>query len=65
MNAMIKGWRLWTTEEYGLPHLIPDDDLKEHTMELKLCWCRPNKNEDGLYIHNSMDRRELYEESES
>jgi hypothetical protein len=41
-------------------HVIPADDLKEHTSTLD-CWCRPYLDcaSDGLvYIHQSLDGRE-------
>lgn len=43
-------------------HIIPIDDLKDH-IESEYCWCRPQiKEGGGLIIHNSLDRREMYEE---
>jgi hypothetical protein len=42
-------------------HTIPADDLREHT-ESSACWCNPREDEPGLWIHNSMDRREEYEQ---
>ncbi len=43
-------------------HVLPLADLREHA-EQPSCWCRP-KYEDGIYIHHSADRRELYETGE-
>lgn len=40
-------------------HIYPLGDLKEHELQPH-CWCRPRR-EDGLIIHNSLDRREDYE----
>lgn len=62
---MIKGWKLWTTAQYRQAHLIPEDDLKEHTADYANCWCCPEQRENHLYIHNSLDRREDYENSVS
>jgi len=43
-------------------HVTPVDDLRDHVMN-RDCWCHPTI-EDDLIIHNSMDRRELYETGE-
>lgn len=40
-------------------HVVPINDLREH-QENEKCWCRPNDDE-GVIVHNSMDRREEYE----
>lgn len=40
-------------------HVIPEDDLRDHDRHTG-CWCRP-RADDGVIVHNSMDRRELYE----
>jgi len=42
-------------------HIIPVDDLREHSRTN--CWCAP-EDDDGLIVHNSLDRRELYETGE-
>ena len=44
-------------------YVVPIGDLKPHMADNRLCWCKPLM-EDGLLIHNSMDRRELYERGE-
>ena len=45
-------------------HIYPKGDLKEHdTDDSPTCWCRPETNENGLVVHNSLDRREIYEHS--
>jgi hypothetical protein len=60
-NAMSKKtaqnmpWRVVGT------HVIPNNDLREHS--LTDCWCRP-EDDDGVIIHHSLDRRELYEYGE-
>lgn len=44
-------------------HVVPVDDLKEHDIE-PTCWCRPlvqHEQHRTLYIHNALDRREMYE----
>lgn len=46
-------------------HVYPVDDLREHIIDPVVgCWCHPVVNEDGIVVHNSMDRRELYETGE-
>lgn len=42
----------------GTPHVMPMDDLREHSFEA--CWCRPYED-DGVIVHNSMDLREQFE----
>lgn len=46
-------------------HVIPLDDLKDHTEDMS-CWCNPKTHieDTSVVIHNSMDRRELYESGE-
>jgi len=49
-------------------HVTPRNDLKDHVRDGGKCWCKPihdltNDGED-LWIHNSMDGRELYERGE-
>jgi hypothetical protein len=41
------------------PHVIPNGDLREHT-PFDHCWCKPYED-DGVWVHRSMDRREEYE----
>lgn len=44
-------------------HIMPMNDLRDHE-ESPDCWCRPTQDadEDNVYVHHSMDRREEYEE---
>ena len=42
-------------------HLIPEDDFREHVSDSS-CWCKPTINEEGDYVHNSADGRELIED---
>jgi hypothetical protein len=44
-------------------HTMPVGDLREHEAS-RACWCHPKQDEDEirLWIHNSMDRREEYEQ---
>ena len=39
--------------------VYPLDDLREHILKGK-CWCHPF-DDDGVTVHNSMDRREEFE----
>lgn len=41
--------------------VIPVDDLREHS--LTGCWCEP-RDDEGVVVHHSLDRRELYEDGE-
>lgn len=42
-------------------HVCPLNDLREHNTEDRLnCWCVPIED-GGIIIHNSMDKREEYE----
>lgn len=44
-------------------HVLPVDDLKPHKAS-KDCWCGPWEEpiNPGVFVHNSLDRRELYED---
>ncbi len=47
-----------------MTHVYPLGDLREHELTVD-CWCEPLMEEGDvgvLVIHNSMDRREEYEE---
>lgn len=44
-------------------HVYPVNDLRDHSVNGKHCWCRP-KIDGFVVIHNSMDQRELYEAGE-
>jgi hypothetical protein len=48
--------------EKGQYHVYPLDDLKEH-VAARDCWCDPECNE-GVWVHNAADGRELYERKE-
>lgn len=51
------------SDQPGDHHVYPVDDLREHNLSPE-CWCRPTRDEEhpGVWIHNSMDRREEYEQ---
>jgi hypothetical protein len=44
-------------------HVVPLRDWKEHQSSSS-CWCRPRQCEDepSVWVHNSLDRREDYEQ---
>jgi hypothetical protein len=42
-------------------HVLPVADLRQHSFDE--CWCDP-QDHDGVIVHNSLDRRELYERGE-
>lgn len=42
-------------------HVMPINDLREHISKAE-CFCKPFYVGDGVYLHNSLDRREEYEE---
>jgi hypothetical protein len=48
----------WQIKANQLLHVLPIDDYKPHFEED--CWCNPIEDE-GIIIHNSMDKREEYE----
>lgn len=46
-------------------HIVPIDDLRPHEASVS-CWCHPTVDEErsDVYVHHSMDQRELYESGE-
>ena len=42
-------------------HVCPENDLRHHYVNCN-CWCSPEEIEPGIWMHNSMDRREEYEQ---
>lgn len=46
-------------------HVVPLNDLRDHEPS-KDCWCHPtlDDDEERVYIHHSLDGRELYETGE-
>ena len=43
----------------GERHVRPIGDLRPHVLRHD-CWCRPTED-DGVWVHHSMDRREEVE----
>lgn len=55
---------MWNVVEIeGRMHVIPRDDLRPHDDSAE-CWCRPF-DEDGVCVHNSLDRREHVERGDA
>ena len=51
---------MWATIEFhDSVHVVPIDDIKEHSLDNCECGVKYN---DGVYIHNSYDKRELLEQ---
>jgi hypothetical protein len=44
-------------------HVVPIDDFRPHC-EMPSCWCSPT-DDDGVWVHHAMDRREFYENGEA
>lgn len=53
---------LASLERDGTRHVTPIDDLRPH-IHAPCCWCAP-LDDDGVYVHNSLDKREFYERGE-
>jgi hypothetical protein len=55
----------WRCDPLGLrgdTHVHPVNDLREHVVDpIKECWCSPTVTEEGIIVHNALDRREQYE----
>jgi len=46
-------------------HVYPLNDLRDHIVEGRDCWCHPEYDEEhDVLIHNSLDGREKYETGE-
>lgn len=55
------GSRSFTSGALNVSHVYPLNDLKEHDTDGAACWCNPTHDGD-VVVHNSMDRREEYEQ---
>lgn len=45
-------------------HVCPSNDLYQHEVSMKVCWCKPTIDMHGgayLVVHNAMDGREQFE----
>ncbi len=48
-----------------MTHVYPLDDLREHVVEGRNCWCCPDYDEEyDILVHHSLDGREEYETGE-
>jgi hypothetical protein len=58
------GWSVSSADERGEFHVVPVNDLEEHFDEG--CKCCPVRDAvcENLWMHNSFDKRELYETGE-
>jgi hypothetical protein len=46
---------------HEVTHVVPDEDLYEHTLS-PFCWCSPSLDmEHMIATHNSADKREEFE----
>jgi len=57
---MRRGWVIWRNEYQAL-HVVPHGE--DHTLNTG-CWCDPDYD-DGIWIHHSLDGREVREENEN
>lgn len=48
-------YKLWA-------HIIPDEDMWDHYLDGRDCWCQPEYDEnEQVVLHNSMDMREYFD----
>lgn len=49
-------------EPLSATHVVPLNDLREHEPTIH-CWCCPveDRAAPDLWVHNALDKRELYE----
>lgn len=65
ISEMTSGWAV--IEERGglFRHVVPINDLHDHLVDGEFeCWCHPKIEDGGVIVHNSADKRELYERGE-
>jgi hypothetical protein len=58
----MSGWRCDTGGDLP-PTVYPLDDLRDHIVDGRPCWCNPF-DDDGVVVHNAADEREKYERGE-
>lgn len=58
----IGGWKVVWLADPLRAHVIPCDDLREHTLS-EDCWCNPSPGDrySEVLTHNSADKREEFE----
>lgn len=55
-------WQCVECDNTLMTHVVPVNDLREHQIT-RYCWCSPFRDcTYSVYIHNSMDKREEYEQ---
>ena len=63
-DGPITGWGVYENADGTEINVIPENDVKRHIYG-DMCKCRPTKEaaDDGtpMYVHNSYDGREAYE----
>lgn len=52
-------WKVCRANDDGALHVVPLVDLRDHLLSMQ-CFCLP-QIDDGVVVHNSMDRREEFE----
>lgn len=55
------GWSMLIHQETKARQLVPNLDTRGHQPDQQ-CWCHPWVDAVGTLVHNSRDRRELYEQ---
>lgn len=58
-NKIKDGWGLYINGEDF--HVCPQSDLRDHYIS-RHCWCNPEETDPEVWVHNSIDRREEYEQ---
>ena len=60
---LVHGWLCRITE--CAAHVMPMNDLRPHVASPE-CWCAPAEDEEdeSIYRHHALDRREAYERGE-
>lgn len=61
-NLMNTGTVTHSGDGLNVYHVYPLNDFREHDTSGVKCWCNPTIDEYEVVIHNSMDRREEYEQ---
>ncbi len=62
MRVTTASWLACLSENGQSRQVIPLGDWRPHE-NTEHCWCSPS-DEDGVYVHYSMDGREFYERGE-
>lgn len=54
-------WQEYTAHNKSGIHVVPENDDRIHSC-VEECFCAPQLNQHGVWIHNSFDCREEYSE---